>query len=333
MTKLSKEEIIEVITIIHKGLYNSTPDLYDLHYYEKLIDQNGYNLDVLIKFLLTRANFLHKLHDTDHHLLFEDFLLDISKDEKFIFLHIPRTGGHTLHYIMTHYFGQANVTPIINSIRNIPVSFLLEKKIVFIHSDFDTIELIYGNFKNRKLITFIRDPLERIISVFKFWRAHNFELLKDNIAVRLAHEHEFSEFFKVPYVRMCLENNMFARFIGYKTFKEIKKTYSHLNKQKKEQYIKEEIIPLIKERYSSYFFVGILEDLKNEIKSLLNKMQLNPDYLPEIPKIYSMHPHFDHEFYSLSILKNRNNIPSHLKHLIELDIILYDTVKEIKKET
>lgn len=92
-----------------------------------------------------------------------------------IFLHIPRTGGSTLHWILRRQFQADETLAIVKGydpwaeIASLPQSHRMQIKYVWGH-------LYYGIHQYfaqpATYITFMRDPVDRIISHYHFVRSH-----------------------------------------------------------------------------------------------------------------------------------------------------------------
>jgi len=90
---------------------------------------------------------------------------------KIIFLHIPRTGGTTFRDILERFYHPKNVIEIKKFIESEKIIKTLTKeeqskiKLIKGHLNFGIHEWIDGECK---YITFLRDPIKRIISTFKY---------------------------------------------------------------------------------------------------------------------------------------------------------------------
>lgn len=88
---------------------------------------------------------------------------------KIIFLHIPKTGGTSTHSFLVNQFQESEVFPDrFNTLRNHSKEHLSKYKYFSGHYDMDGIERIPGN---KFIFTFLRDPVERVLSLYYFWRS------------------------------------------------------------------------------------------------------------------------------------------------------------------
>ena len=105
------------------------------------------------------------------------------------FLHIPRTGGTTIDYIFSKNFNKDEILSIYKDIeykkyKEIEPSFLSKIKYITGHlllSDYNQLK-IYNQKVN--VFTFLRDPVQRLISEYIFYKTwknnHLFKIINDN---------------------------------------------------------------------------------------------------------------------------------------------------------
>jgi len=90
---------------------------------------------------------------------------------KFIFVHIPKTGGKSFRYILMNQFEKCNGFKLSNPER---IEWISQQT----PEDLLRFDLIHGHFpyyflppmpKRFKFFTILRDPIERIISQYNYW--------------------------------------------------------------------------------------------------------------------------------------------------------------------
>lgn len=90
-------------------------------------------------------------------ILWSSFLLFSEKgsalEEKIIFFHIPKTGGHSISYLLMNEYSFENLGGNIYSL-GFQLSILEASKFL--------------NLSEYKLITFLRDPVDRVLSEYKY---------------------------------------------------------------------------------------------------------------------------------------------------------------------
>ncbi len=93
-----------------------------------------------------------------------------------VFLHIPKTGGTTLHRFLTSQFRQDEICPErFNSLSLYPDEKLARYRLFSGHFDRTTVDRLPTPIAK---ITLLRNPRDRIISLYRFWRSHTREALE-----------------------------------------------------------------------------------------------------------------------------------------------------------
>lgn len=141
--------------------------------------------------------------------------------ERVVFLHIAKTGGTTLDHILRANFPPDEVFPErLSGISAWPPHYLLRYKYFSAHDSFDRFNCFVP--KPFKMVTVLREPIDRLISQYLYWRSHT----KDHIEAnnlhypRLAKEYSLKEFLKFPIpVLQNLVENVTARYLSDHTMK------------------------------------------------------------------------------------------------------------------
>jgi len=130
--------------------------------------------------------------------------------ERIVFLHVPKCGGTTLHDLLAGWFGAGTMHPERhNALWRHPAGHLAEKRVFSGHYDYYSTQLIPGR---RRLITVLRDPRERLVSLYNFLHAH-LDAVIDGQGLALARraaDLDIAAFFADPWVRShpCIDNAM-----------------------------------------------------------------------------------------------------------------------------
>lgn len=136
-------------------------------------------------------------------------------EERVVFLHLPKCGGTTLHALLEQWFGVGALHPErLNGLYFATAAQLAAKRVFSGHFDFYATQLVPGP---RLLISFMRDPRERLISLYNFHRAHRPDVVKrDNLALAsLAQKYDIDAYFRAPEVRAHpAVNNSMARYLS-----------------------------------------------------------------------------------------------------------------------
>jgi len=144
----------------------------------------------------------------DHNILSWD-------QERIIFLHVPKTGGTTLTSLIENAVGKSAFCPEqFNDLPLWPAGLLARYRVFAGHFDRISVNVIPGA---RKVVTLLRDPRARIMSTYRYWRAHSRELaVSQNLGYVLAAiDLDFFDFLKWMQQRSIHDvDNMYARALG-----------------------------------------------------------------------------------------------------------------------
>lgn len=123
------------------------------------------------------------------------------RQEKLVFLHLPKTGGTTLHHHLAQLFDRQDICPErFNGLHKLPLGQLARYRFISGHYDLVSCLAIPGE---KKVITFLREPQARLVSLYNFLKAHRPEVAERNgwgLAL-MAAELTIEQFFAHPEVR------------------------------------------------------------------------------------------------------------------------------------
>jgi hypothetical protein len=92
---------------------------------------------------------------------------------KLVFLHLPKTGGTTLHHHFSAHFDRDEICPErFSRLHRFTPEELSRYRYFSGHYNFDQVRLIPGPLF---VVTVLRDPTERLLSSYYFWRRHTAE--------------------------------------------------------------------------------------------------------------------------------------------------------------
>jgi hypothetical protein len=138
---------------------------------------------------------------------------------KLVFLHLPKTGGTTLHHHFSAHFAPEEICPErFSKLHEYPREQLDRYRYFAGHFNFDQLRLIPGPLF---IVTVLRDPMKRLMSSYLFWKRHTAEAAArpgmDGPA--LARALPLSEFLKHPnhQVQDSVNNTMTRYLAGQVT--------------------------------------------------------------------------------------------------------------------
>lgn len=136
-------------------------------------------------------------------------------EEKVVFLHLPKCGGTTLHALLEQWFGAGALHPErLNGLYFATAAQLAAKRVFSGHFDFYATQLVPGR---RLLISFMRDPVERLISLYNFHRAHRPDVVERDrlLLAGLAGKYDIDAYFRAAEVRAHPAiNNSIVRYLS-----------------------------------------------------------------------------------------------------------------------
>lgn len=254
------------------------------------VHNNASNSRVEIDSLLKNQDMMNDLNDLNVEDLKLVAFLDAQKDEgsaqgitvdgskevnetAVVLLHVPKTGGTTLHDIMLSNFDSDRVCPErFNNLSVIDSSTLSNYRFFSGHYDWDGISCIPGD---KKVFTLLRNPRERILSLYHFWRSHKMSHIeKHNLGgPRLAKTHDLYGF-------LCLEgdgipnnvDNVVARTFVSREWYKVNGGFLRPD---------EEVIEKALDTILSLESVGVLDFARSSYQQILSAAGFNaPDVFP-----------------------------------------------------
>jgi len=142
-----------------------------------------------------------------------------TPDHVVVFLHVPKCGGTSLHDWMAEVLAPGVLAPDRNRLPDdVPAEKVAELARYRVFSGhFDVVDLDRFPGPQRRF-TVLRDPVDMIVSLYDYWRAHDPEHIErhDLIGPRLASERTFEEFVGDvdPRIVPDLDNTMVRTFTG-----------------------------------------------------------------------------------------------------------------------
>ena len=199
----------QLVGAIFSGLLGRAPDPQALAHYTKRIAAEG-DIALILTEVIRSDEFARKyprglprrpsMATTISHTT-PGFSARDLQIPKVVFLHHPKSGGTTLHHILARAFAKDEICPErFNGLRHFPAGELARYRFFSGHFDLPSVHLIPGC---KKIVTMVREPVARLISLYYFQRAHRAEVIekKGLELARLANKYAMKEFFLAPEVR------------------------------------------------------------------------------------------------------------------------------------
>jgi hypothetical protein len=233
-----------------------------------------------------------------------------NKPEPVIFLHIQKTAGTSLVHLAAEQYGVNSIISHGDYVNKSPLEF---SSIPFVsgHFGFAYIEPL---IKNRKIFTFLREPRERIISLYYYFCKQPIEIYPIH---EIAHNNSFESFLELglssPLVYSRIWNHQAWQLAyGYDTSPDRKFIHSFTSKQ---------ILSLAKYHLCKMDFIGIVERMDKDVEELSMLLNWSGVCKPARVNVTSNRK-------SLSELSNREIML--LDELTSLDKVLYDAAIRMK---
>jgi len=201
------------------------------------------------------------------------YLSERPSDACLVFLHIPKTGGTSLHNILQAEFAEEDCCPErFNHLQKWNAEDLARFRFFSGHFDRGSLELIP---RPKRVITMFRDPQARILSLYNYWRSHKWEVIEsaDLDGPRLAKSLGLLEFlrYNTQGIPSNIDNVLTRTLLG-EIFVDPKRNYL---------FPKEEVFPRVKDYIDSLDTFGIMESYDESVRLILDHLQIPmPDKIP-----------------------------------------------------
>ncbi|HEV7457997.1 MAG TPA: sulfotransferase family 2 domain-containing protein [Roseococcus sp.] len=207
----------------------------------------------------------------------------IIEHGRLIFLHIPKTAGTSLHDVLTGYFRSDEICPERRrDLSQKPQEYFEPYRFFSGHFTAESIARVPGR---KFAFTILRNPHERIVSLYYFWRRHSEAVIRANnlAGPRLARELTMKEFLSLdaPIPRNYIKNEM-TRVLAGDVFTEKGDIYYELKDGKRIPIEKFEIIRRAMATLSQLDFVFFVETLDRDFPVLCKMLGMDP--VPAFPR-------------------------------------------------
>jgi len=246
-----------------------------------------------------------------------------------VFIHIQKTAGSTLNKMLIENFGiKESINANYDNIFCFSAGELGKKSFLYGHINYDCLSYIHK--RKVQLVTFFRDPIQRIISLYYYWLS--FEPVNPgwNKMIALASEYNSIEkFFENAVVRNSPDvwNHMTWAIIGDEKWRMWKAQVSKpMDKVALDALLRDEFRPFIKSRLLEFKMVGIQEEFDCSIKLLFNVLGKPAPSLTEKINSFENLKNFNDGRFKQSVVKEMitDRLLGSLGELVLIDRIVYE---------
>ena len=245
-------------------------------------------------------------------------ILGLLGNASLVFQHLPKCGGTSVHELLQAHFPPERVCPErFNELIYYPQARLDDYRYYSGHYDRNNVLFIP---KPVRVITLLREPKERIISLYRFWRAHREESITEHhYAAKLAREMSLLQFLRHRADSVPENvNNYMTRYLSGYTELDPNGEFSHSPKK---------MLTQAAAHLDSMDCFGLLEYFEDFIHLLFQRLQLPiPDEMPRLKdhRRFTEDPGLDH----VELAPISPEIQLELHKLTELDSCLYLYAKQ-----
>jgi hypothetical protein len=137
-----------------------------------------------------------------------------SFPEILVFLHVPRSGGTALHNAFSSHFPPDRICPErMNRLQRVPQHALAHYRLFSGHYRFEQLAVTP---QPRLMVTVLREPRQRLVSLYRHWRRHSAMLAEGNPGLRLARSLPLAEFLRSDRLEVveAFDNNLARQLAG-----------------------------------------------------------------------------------------------------------------------
>ncbi|MFZ0616822.1 MAG: DUF4214 domain-containing protein [Chthoniobacterales bacterium] len=187
----------ELVRQIYQSLLGRDPDPGGLDHYSKVVEEPD-GVARCLNAMICSDEFANRMRSATRKT---GFRKEDLEEEKIIFLHLPKTGGTTLHHLLVEGRSDGEICPERhNGLHAFTAGELAKYRVFSGHFDHPSTELIPGR---KAVITMFREPVARLVSLYHFQKSHRDEVIeRDGLRIaRLARDHSMAEFFALEEIR------------------------------------------------------------------------------------------------------------------------------------
>ena len=245
-----------------------------------------------------------------------------------VFLHIQKTAGTSLQNMLVESFGAKNVYREHADVLYLHSPAELSLYSMFAgHFNYDSLAFIPR--RRLSIFTFVREPKQRLLSLYNFWRAHERTAPEFHRAMQFANELDIEAFCRCDEItsRQDMWNHMTWCIMGGRQWREwrsLLQTDSGLSRMRAIEAMR----PAIRARLAELSFVGLTEDFAPSCQllfSILGRPSPEPRADHSVAKLADVHTHFKR----VEKPTITSAVAEAMEPLVEIDILLYEEARNL----
>ncbi len=252
-----------------------------------------------------------------------------------IFLHGAKTAGTSIQSLLIRSFPAETIFHEHNDTLYLRSPGELSKYSVFAgHFEYDS--LAYIPKKTKNLLTFFREPTDRLCSLYYFRRAVEPGHHMFGFESQAANELDMENFYKHGRMKGSVSawNHMAFTIMGSRQWTEWKqRILERTEAGSVEDFIDTVARPAIRQRLRQFSFIGLKEDFDNSVKMLFKTLgKPEPKAIPEentLDGLMKSAPHFKKRMEKQPITPSCMRV---LESLVQLDKVVYQEAKTLYAE-
>ena len=248
--------------------------------------------------------------------LFSDQIFSFYQN-MIVFLHIPKSGGTALNFWLCQVLGLPHVRfPHKNYLHNYTLYEL--NQLSYLSGHFSYEEAMAMPRAEKKIVTVLRDPIERLISLYRFYRAHPVGSLGSDL-LPLAREMNIKDFYRHPTVLQCHEvDNKYLRTLVDGSL--------NLNDGNKDR---SKCLDLALARLLTINAVGITEQMHLSCDVIAHHLGLKNRLEPERLMVTDEIAYIDNSYDLVLKIEKNEELADIMRPLVAYDSIIYERAKGI----
>jgi len=310
----------EMVRSTYLSLFGREPDPSGMETYSRMI-KAPQDLTRLLTHLLKSEEYhkhrIRTLHAPHPAARYEEPTL--------VFLHVEKTGGTALRNAIARAFDRdAIFQEHADTLYKRSPSELSQYSIFGGHFNHDSLAFIPR--KTLTLVSFVREPAKRLVSLYHFWRAHEPGHRSFGRAMQHANDLLIADFFEHPEVQLGrgVWNHMTWVLLGDRQWRRWREELTTMAPELAHEHIARNIKPRIQARLREFAFIGLQEDFERSLSTMFRILNV-PE--PVVTRDHSLEALMQSEPNFKSDLERQPVTPraaEAMEKLIVLDRIVYD---------